>query len=81
VIRRPHPTSTRRAALRIALWLIPLVAAALAVPTVLDRLGLRDLSWAPDPSGEPPRFDAPEPRGLSSPSTPEALPCTTGTSG
>jgi hypothetical protein len=76
----PAP-STRRAALRTALWLVPLAAAALAVPAVLERLGLRDVSWAPDPSGEPASFDARDPRGLDSPSTPEASPCTPATSG
>ncbi|HET9596704.1 MAG TPA: hypothetical protein VFP65_14035 [Anaeromyxobacteraceae bacterium] len=64
---RAHARSTRRAALRIALWLAPLVAAALMLPTILERLGLRDVSWAPDPSGEPRPIDARERRGLSSP--------------
>jgi hypothetical protein len=74
-------TSTRRAALRTALWLVPLAAAALAAPALLERLGLRDVSWAPDPSGEPPPFDGRDPRGLNSPSIPEASTCTPATSG
>ncbi len=38
---------TRQARLHALLRLAALVAAALAVPRLLDRLGVRDVSWAP----------------------------------
>ncbi len=54
--------SGRHALLHTVLRLAALVAAGLAVPVVLDHLGVRDVSWAPPEYGgfvEPADPDAP----------------------
>jgi hypothetical protein len=45
--RSPTMPCTRHAVAHLVLRLAALVAAAMALPRVLERLGLRDVSWAP----------------------------------
>lgn len=51
--RAASAPSRRGAAIHTVLRLIALAAAGLAVPWLLDHLGVRDVNWAPPEAGVP----------------------------